>query len=175
MLLFIRKDIKEGVKVIYQENSNPEIIGLKLKSDFFDLTDDTFLWFVYAPPISSPYTKSINDIFDTLEQKLDSQRNNLIMGDLNGHTGVAPDFIDDATDNHSPINEIDFYSYDIPMKRNNVDNRAVDERGHTILEKCKNWNMRILNGRTHGDRIGEPTSLLKKSVPPSLVLRIMLT
>ena len=157
MLLFIRKEIKEGVKVIYQENSNPEIIGLKLKSDFFDLTDDTFLWFVYAPPISSPYTKSINDIFDTLEQKLDSQRNNLIMGDLNGHTGVAPDFIDDATDNHSPINEIDFYSYDIPMKRNNVDNRAVDERGHTILEKCKNWNMRILNGRTHGDRIGEPT------------------
>ena len=133
--VLIKKEIKEGVKVIYQENSNPEIIGLKLKSDFFDLNEDTFLWFVYAPPISSPYTKSISDIFDTLEEKLDTQRNNLIMGDLNGHTEVTPDFIDDAGDNHSPINETDFHSYNSPMKQNNVDNRAVDERGHIILEK----------------------------------------
>ena len=81
----------------------------------------------------------------------------MIMGDLNGKTSVAPDFVNDETDNHSPITHILTYAPDTPLKRNNLGNKKVDEQGNSILEICKNFNVRILNGRTAGDRWGVPT------------------
>ena len=155
MLLLIRKEIREGVKIL--PNGNPEILGVKLEGTFFGRPEDTFVWFTYAPPLNSPYTRAVDDIFDTLEQKIDTHHNNLIMGDLNGHTGTAPDYIDDANDDHSPITHIEHYTYDTPLERKNMDRRAIDKQGLTILQKCKTWNMRILNGRTRGDRLGTPT------------------
>ena len=66
MLLFIRKNIKKGVKVSYNKDS--EILGLTLDKTFFGFDEPLFIWFTYASPLNSPYTISRNiDVLDKLE------------------------------------------------------------------------------------------------------------
>ena len=79
------------------------------------------------------------------------------MGDLNGKTNTAPDFVHEVTDKHSPLKDIEGYIPDIPSKRNNRDKKSVDKQGKKILELCQSHRLRILNGRTAGDRWGRLT------------------
>ena len=60
-------------------------------------------------------------------------------------------------DDHSPINNIEDYSFDQPIERKNSDKHPVDKQGEILLNICKNNQMRILNGRTKGDRSGKFT------------------
>ena len=46
---------------------------------------------------------------------------------------------------------------DTPLKRENYDKHSVDKQGESVLNLCKNSRMRILNGRTKGDRYGRFT------------------
>ena len=87
------------------------------------------------------------------------------MGDLNGKTELDEDFVKDITDDHSPINTSisQCYIKDNPSIRKNLDAHLTDQQGKRILELCKNMNMRILNGRTTGDEIGNFTRFPKSS------------
>ena len=60
-------------------------------------------------------------------------------------------------DDHSPINNIDIYSFVEPSLRCNTDKHPTDKRGEIVIELCKNARLRILNGRTRGDRLGNFT------------------
>ena len=51
-----------------------------------------------------------------------------------------------------PINNIETYNFDSPLQRRNEDKRPVDAEGEKFLSLCKNCRIRILNGRTKGDR-----------------------
>ena len=51
------------------------------------------------------------------------------------------------------------YSCDTPLDRNDIDIHPVDFQGQRLLDLCKNSQLRILNGRTYGDRIGMLTRL----------------
>ena len=83
--------------------------------------------------------------------------NVIIGGDFNAKTGTKFDFVDDNVDKHSPIMDIDTYVTDKPIKRNNCDKHSVDNQGEALLDLCKSSRMRILNGRTKGDRFGRLT------------------
>ena len=107
MLLLIRKTIRKGIKVTY--TADPDILGITLNKEFFGLEKELIVWFVYAPPVNSPYTKSRERVLGTLERLLAMNNNCMIMGDLNGKTSVAADFVNDMTDNHSPIIDIETY------------------------------------------------------------------
>ena len=81
----------------------------------------------------------------------------ILAGDLNAKTNIESDFVSDIQDDHSPINDISIYSYDLPMPRKNMDKHPVDTQGQNFLQLCKNSNLRILNGRCRGDRLGNLT------------------
>ena len=49
------------------------------------------------------------------------------------------------------------YTKDKYLKRENKDNHTIDEQGKLILDLCKSSALRILNGRTVGDKYGQFT------------------
>lgn len=53
MILIINKNIKQGVSIL--KNSNSEIQWLKLCKTFFDLNKDIYVCFVYMHPSNSSY------------------------------------------------------------------------------------------------------------------------
>ena len=131
-----------------------------MKHEFFGHTRDRTIWFTYAPPVNSPYLTNKDGVLTSLEAFLltkDGMENTLILGDLNGRTAKAVDYVLDATDQHSPIADIADYRHDVPLRRNNEDSHPVDQRGKVILEICKSFSLSILNGRTAGDRYGRVT------------------
>ena len=158
-LLLIKSNIKEGVKIV--ENNNAEKVWIKFDKKFFNLTRDLYQCFSYAPPLSSPYTQSLDfDVLETLENDIAQHKhegNVIVGGDFNGKTGRELDFVLDEDDKHSPIVDIPSYIGDIPLKRQNYDNHSVDKQGERLLELCRNSSIRILNGRIKGDRFGKFT------------------
>ena len=157
MLLLIRKTIRKGIKITYTDN--PDILGIKMLKDFFGFKEDLHVWFVYAPPLNSPYLTDRQGVLDCFDRLLaNSDGSNMVFGDLNGKTGITDDFLMDADDKHSPINDIEGYQVDtLPPKRKNMDTKKVDKQGRKILELCQSHRLRILNGRTDGDRWGHLT------------------
>ena len=83
--------------------------------------------------------------------------NVMIAGDFNAKTGTESDFVLDYQDNHSPVNDIITYVFDVPLARENQDKHLMDSQGEHFLNLCKNTRLRILNGRTKGDRRGSFT------------------
>ena len=179
MLLLIRKTIRIGIKIV--SNDDPDILGVLLLKDFFGLPQDVTIWFVYASPSDSSYLTNRDDVLDCLERRLQVHENSLIFGDLNGKTNTRPDYVVDDSDKHSPISDIDSYVADSPLERNNSDTKPVDRRGKKILELCQSYSLRILNGRTAGDRwghltrfplrLGETPSVLDYAICPTNLLK----
>ena len=156
LLLFIRKSIKEGVKV--RDIFDDDALEITLQKKFFGLQEDIKILFIYASPLNSSYTKSrTSNIWEMIETRTrDEGSQYIIMGDMNGRTGIGEDFVRDNTDKHSPIN-IPYYRKDEILNRKNEDRHAIDQQGKLILDLCKSNSFRILNGRTCGDKTGKFT------------------
>ena len=156
-LLLIKSNLKEGIKIV--ENNNPEKIWIKFEKKFFNLDKDLYQCFSYAPPLTSPYTQSLDyEVLRKLENDISCFKPKgsvIVGGDFNAKTGSDFDFVLDQNDDHSPIMDIPTYVSDLPLKRQNCDKHSVDKQGESLLELCKNSGMRILNGRTKGDRLGK--------------------
>ena len=170
MLLLIRKSIRKGVKISY--TGDPDILGITLRKEFFNLHEDIFIWFAYASPANSPYNIGKDNVMTKLETLMAAHNGHYqaILGDLNGRTSSDADFINEEYDNHSPLQDISSYVHDTPLERNNMDKNPVDGHGKMILNLCKNLQVRILNGRTSGDRWGVPTRYpLHRKEKPSVI------
>ena len=158
-LLLIKNEIRSGIKII--DSLGGDIIWIKIQKEFFGLEKDIYVCFVYAAPLDSCYTKKLEyDILDKVEEyilKFNKEGDVLLAGDLNAKTNIENDFVSDMQDDHSPINNINLYSYDVPLTRNNMDPHPIDMQGKKFLQLCKNCNIRILNGRCCGDRLGNLT------------------
>ena len=159
MLLLVRKTIRKGVKVTCTED--PDILGITLKKDFFGLSRDLGVWFVYAPPANSPYTRGRGCTILKLEELLarDPSDRYVVMGDLNGRTANADDFIKESYDPHSPTRDITqlHTTLEAPPSRRNMDTHPPDGHGKLLIDLCKTFHTCILNGRTPGDRWGNLT------------------
>ena len=134
------------------------MIVVTLGKNFFGMENDIEIIFTYASPINSCYTKSRTDtVLDKIQTTMINRNDNgIIMGDLNGRTKVADDFVRDSEDIYSPVNN-QLYVKDEVISRLNMDKTSVDGQGKIILELCKSSSYRILNGRTQGDRLGKFT------------------
>ena len=134
---------------------------VKLNSDFFNLKRDLFVCFTYLHPVTSEYVKNLEyDVMQEMEEEINLysiQGNVMIAGDFNAKTGTENDYVLDHLDNHSPVNDIQTYDFDVPLGRENQDNHPLDAQGEVFLNLCKNARLRILNGRTKGDRSGRFT------------------
>ena len=170
MLLLVRKTIRKGVKISYTDD--PDILGITLKKDFFNFTEDLHTWFVYASPASSPYAKyrgnTILKLEDLLAQNATSQH--IIMGDLNGRTARVEDFITNKYNPFLQSHDIPAHSFLIPPRRRNIDKQKTDEHGKMIIDMCKSFQIRIMNGRISGDRWGKPTRYpINRAEKPSTI------
>ena len=76
------------------------------------------------------------------------------MGDFNSRTGKYSDIVSQEGNNviTNDQSELAFQS----TQRNSFDN-VLNSHGKTLLEICKNLDLRIINGRVHGDTLGRPT------------------
>ena len=170
MIVYIKTCIKKGIKIGH--NFDVDTVEVMLLKKFFGLKKDIKILFTYASPATSSYTKtrSIN-ILEKIEYNyMDGGNDTIIMGDLNGKTKQGEDFVRDKTDKHSPIN-VSFYTIDSYLKRENMDDHHIDEQGKLILDLCKSAGLRILNGRTLGDKYGKFTrySIRNLNDKPSVI------
>ena len=93
LCIFISNLIKQDVKVV--KNDHPDIIWIKLKKGFFNLSKNIFICFTYISPSDSDYYKNNNftsdDLFEYIRQdcaELRPKGNILLMGDINAYLPV---------------------------------------------------------------------------------------
>ena len=82
----------------------------------------------------------------------------MIMANFNDHVPInAIDYIgDDDLDSHIPLPNI-VYSPDIPLARNTIELKELNQIGKSLIKMCKSMSVRILNGRVAEDNCGKFT------------------
>ena len=156
LAVLIRNEIKQGVEVIKQYHDY--YVWLKLDRNMFSCEKSIYICLVYQPPVSSVYNDANSDtsLISLIESDLVNLVNDdyvLVMGDLNGRTGVEYDFIND--DNTIPTqDDVDMYRSDANIGRRVSQDMNKNARGDEIIELCTNHKLRILNGRLIGDSQG---------------------
>ena len=88
--------------------------------------------------------------------------NILIAEDLDARTNKEPDVDLDYNDRFSLVNDLDSYITNHPLPRNNMDITPCNSHGEKILDICKTFFVRILNGRysaNSGALTGFPTKI----------------
>ena len=138
------------------ENSEG-FLWIRLEKSFFNLENDIFLCGAYIPPKNTTQNiLSKTDYFGSLENsilKYKDKGNIVIMGDLNARTGIEDHIL--CLDNH--ISQL------LPDTNAIQDgNRcSCDDKknsyGRILLKLCNNHNLKIANGQTPGDGVGNYT------------------
>ena len=78
----------------------------------------------------------------------------MVLGDLNARVGNVPDFIsNDEAD--SFINHADWYIPDYFNNRRHSEDNTLNKFGKSLIDRCCEMNMHILNGRCKGDEDSE--------------------
>ena len=81
----------------------------------------------------------------------------LITGDLNGHTGELDDAFREDGDMTEQFITIPSTFVNLP-KRRNCDN-TINSHGERIIHLCHTFDLKILNGRTIGNALGNYSPL----------------
>jgi hypothetical protein len=125
---------------------------------------DLYVCFVHIPCENSTITQTldhnvVNELcVDVLKFKAKGQV--LMMGDFNGRVGKLTDYIQNDSADHIPTVQDD-YIPDKPIKDRHFYDCKSDSRGREIRDLCICTKMRILNGRTLGDVLGNFTCFNK--------------
>ncbi len=171
LAVYVKESLKEGITFV--PNKTTEYLWVKLRKEFFNSLEDTYICFAYINPIGSTYRSDL-DILDMIKQDLAVFSNTgrcILMGDMNGHTNTEPDFVklDDSHINTFPSTP----ESDILLPRRNQDSRIPDDRGKEILQLCKSSMLNIVNGRKLGDITGKFTCYNARAHIPSLIDYVM--
>ena len=96
------------------------------------------------------------EIFEEFEKDIihfSSKANVTTLGDFNARTSKQEDFVSNEGNEYIPdTSENSFYL----KERQNFDT-SINNHGKKLIEICKTCDLRILNGRTLGDSLGQPT------------------
>ena len=150
---------RKGIKIF--EQNNDFLVWIRLDKTVFNLKDHIMVSAVYLPSegFKQIYKKYENDIFDMEESSLtkySKEYDILMLGDFNSRTGVLDDHIayDDFCNTSSNMQSKYTKLY---TNRSNCDLKA-NKFGKNLLNLCETPQLRKLNGRTHGDSLGNLTS-----------------
>ena len=172
--IYIKDTLAPYVDVI--ENSSEYILWVKLNIKHSHSEEPLILGSIYLPPENSRF---LNDQYlDEFENEIDDKCSNFkyvyLIGDTNGRTGKASDFI--SSNAHlNTVFEIDidtqafFDKYillenlAIPLERCSLDKRS-NVNGMRLIEICRNNNLFILNGRLFKDQHKGTFTFRDKSV-----------
>lgn len=153
-----------GILVLYKNCFAPHVtlekrshnfIWFKVDKTLMGTAEDVFVCGTYIPPENSKHFSP--EIFEELEKDIMEFRSKgflILLGDFNSRTGKYDDHISIEGDNFFTSNNLE--ESIIPTVRNNYDN-VVNSNGKHLLEICKHFDFRILNGRTRGDSMGNIT------------------
>jgi exonuclease III len=153
---------KKGITIV---DSTEMFVWVKLSKTFFSLQNDLYLCAVYIPPSDSTiYKQTKVQPFVELEMKVSEFKEKgdvILMGDFNARTVNSPDYIEFDSIKHIDVAD-DLYSQDTNTSiRQNLD-QGRNKFGSYLLEICQRLQLRILNGRTMGDLLGQFTSYQPK-------------
>ena len=157
--ILVKRNIKPGI--IFLPSTSSEYQWIKLDKDFFGLTKNIYVCFVYYSPRNSTYSNSSDaDIIASVGSDLSrysSGGNILLCGDFNARTGCkVPDFIVNDNDVHVPVSN--HYLEDADINCRVSQDHVTDARGRELLDLCTESQLRILNGRSFGNSQGMFTS-----------------
>ena len=140
-------NIQQVIKLIsFQDN----FLWAKLDKNFFKLDQDIFVCAINVPSRDSPYFNP-EDLHNDIA-KVSSEGYIMLTGDFNARTGNALYFVDIDECIHLPGDNLP-QKYDLNRRKNY--NPHINEHGQILLDICKTYDLRILNGRTTGDSFGK--------------------
>jgi exonuclease III len=161
----VKKGRKSGGIIVLCKQGLQNIIKvLKISKNFIwveisknviqNLENNLVMVSAYIHDASSTYFKP--PIFDELSADIvkfcDEKTPLILMGDLNSRTGVEDEkFVDKIIDSLSCI-ETNNTSIDLPPRKNC--DPVVNSHGKNLINICRTFNLKILNGRKPGDPIG---------------------
>ena len=153
LVLYFKRNFKNCISHI--KSASNYVMWIRFDKTFFkDMKDDLYLALIYARPNSF---RSDNTLYIALEHeitKFSGKGKIALMGDINARVKTLPDYLTETHDIYIPLP--DNYEYDLPDPRNNRDAKS-NVCGTQLLELCKYAQLRILNGRTAGDSLGNYT------------------
>ncbi len=167
----VHKSLKNGVSRIPIRNSE-DFVVVKLRSNFFDLDNDTYLVNVYDSPVNGSFKKrkktmDSEESMSTIEHvqeflmTVPLHEDVILLGDFNARTGILEDIL---SDDHQLLDaDINDHYYDLIPKRNNIDAK-INANGRPFIELLQTNRLVILNGRILGDIFGEPTCIQRQGV-----------
>ena len=146
VILYYREHLKHGIEVV--KNNYDTIIWIKLKHDLFNLENDIYICGEYIWGQDSPAYNTVDvDLFETLENDISFFQeigDVFFTGDFNSRVGNKSDFI--VCDTLNPSTDIDGYIPDNKLSRAS-NNKSHNSHGLKLLDLCKTYSLRIVNGR----------------------------
>ena len=171
ILIYIKNEIKKGITVLEQTNS--EYRWIRLNKSFFNIPNDIYICTLYISN-GSFGARSDDDILMLIENDIARFSKNgskiIVCGDFNSRTNTEPDYpegdgyneLDSVLDLPVTLNE------NRPIKRNNKDTHTIDKRGRNLIQFCKITHTRIINGRILGDTYGNFTCYSHNGSPSTI-------
>ena len=158
IILYYHKRLENSIKLVKKTN---HCIWIKLDKAFFQTDKDIYLALIYIRPYNS--NNDCEENYHDLSRDIACFSNYgeiFLMGDMNARTGNSDDYVRD--DSFFPGNDSallpDNYICDLDIERYNNDT-TLNKPGKLLLEICIESKLRILNGRSIGDSVGNFTFL----------------
>ena len=161
LTLLVKTPLRSGIKIAHTSEG---ILWIRLDKTFFNFDEDFYICAVYISPQSSKNaivkkTDYFNDLFMTTS-KFMGLGNVLLTGDFNSRIGS--DTVDEDPD-------IPFISQLLPVtdpmpelpQRTSCD-VVKNPYGRKLLTLCQNLNLKIANGRSPGDMLGNYTCVTQR-------------
>ena len=152
----------KGIQIVKEHDC---FVWLKIDKLCLNMNKNIFICATYIPPKDSTYwdTRPNSDPYNMLEQDIAQYQQEgdiLFLGDFNARTGTKEDYVSDLLQEETELftrnNENSVLEKLKRKNRNNCDQK-INVYGNKLLDLCKGFNMRILNGRTLGDSQGSFT------------------
>ena len=152
MVLF-SKQLKPKITL---QKSSKYFIWCQIDKSILGTDKHLYLCGAYIPPENSRHFSL--DLFEELENEIANFRSKglvMLLGDLNARTSKLNDFNSPDGNRFLPTDLLE-KSQCFSECRNNLDN-TVNNHGKNVLNICKQFDIRIVNGRFRGDSLGNFT------------------
>ena len=152
LLLYVKEYLSKQVTILKE---TPYSFWLEIDCSIFtNLDQNLVISAQYIPPVSSKYygQNTIENLRGDLLKFCDETTPVILIGDFNARTGNISDNLDiDQNFDYSGLEQTEF------LPRNNCD-KQDNAQGQHLIDTLQARNLKILNGRTSGEFLGNFTT-----------------